>query len=139
MTGVYVVVAALVLSVAFGLYRRATDGRVRSARGKDQLDETLLGAELGPSATFVQFSSEVCAPCRATQRVLSGIADDDPRVAHVELDAAERLDLVQRYGITRTPTVLLLDSAGVVRHKIVGAVRKPEALLALEEVAGRAA
>ncbi len=139
MTGVYVVVVALVLTAAFGLYRRATDGKVRAAKGKDRLDQALLGAELGPSATFVQFSSEVCAPCRATQRVLSGIADADPRVAHVELDAAQRLDLVERYGITRTPTVLLLDSAGVVRHKIVGAVRRPDALVALEEVAGEAA
>ena len=127
------------LTAAFGLYRRATDGKVRAATGKDRLDQALLGAALGPSAPFVQFSSEVCAPCRATQRVLSGIADADPRVAHVELDAAQRLDLVERYGITRTPTVLLLDSAGVVRHKIVGAVRRPDALVALEEVAGEAA
>lgn len=139
MTGVYVVVVALVLTAAFGLYRRATDGKARVARRSDQLDAGALGADLGSGATFVQFSSEVCAPCRATQRVLAGIADDDPRVAHVELDAANRLDLVERYGITRTPTVLLLDSAGVVRHKIVGAVRKPEALEALEEVAGKAA
>jgi hypothetical protein len=57
----------------------------------------------------------------------------------VHVDAETRLDLVEQYGITRTPTVLLLDRAGVVRHRIVGAARAPEVLEALEGVAGRKA
>ncbi|MFZ0529961.1 MAG: thioredoxin family protein, partial [Propionicimonas sp.] len=96
------------------------------------LDATRLGGRLGSAATFVQFSAEICAPCRATARVLGEVVDEVPGVAHVELDAASRLDLVEDLGITRTPTVLLLDGNGAVRNRIVGAARKGEILAALE-------
>jgi len=139
MIGLYVVLGALVLAAAVGVHRRLTDGRARATRREDVLDESLLGAGLGRDATFVQFSSPVCAPCRVTRRVLSEITAADPALVHVDLDAETRLDLVERYGITRTPTVLLLDGSGVVRHRIVGAARRPEVLDALGEVAGRTA
>ena len=140
MTGLYVVLAATVLAVVFGVYRRVTDGRPRAAQDESvRLDAGQLGRELGTSATFVQFSSAVCAPCRATHRVLSNITADEAGVVHVDVDAESRLDLVEQYGITRTPTVLLLDRAGVVRHRIVGAARAPEVLEALEGGAGRRA
>jgi thiol-disulfide isomerase/thioredoxin len=142
MTGILVVAVAVVLSVAFGIYRAGTDGRVRRTRRDDdvaRLDAHQLGEALGSDATFVQFSSTVCAPCRATHRVLSGIAADDDGLAHVEIDAETRLDLVKEFGISRTPTVLLLDGDGVVRHRIVGAPRKPDVVLALQEVASRSA
>ncbi len=140
MTGLYVVVAAVVLSVAFGVYRRVTDGRVRAADDRSgRLSAADLGVGLGADATFVQFSSAVCAPCRTTHRVLSEITAEDAGIVHVDVDAESRLDLVERYGITRTPTVLLLDRTGAVRHRIVGAARAPEVLEALEGVAGRRA
>lgn len=142
MTGILVVAAAVVLSVAFGVYRAVTDGRVRRTRqagSVPRLDAAQLGEALGSDATFVQFSSAVCAPCRVTHRVLSGITADDDGVAHVEIDAETRLDLVKEFDIVRTPTVLLLDADGVVRHRIVGAPRKPDVVLALQEVASRAA
>ncbi|MHB1008336.1 MAG: thioredoxin family protein [Propionibacteriaceae bacterium] len=140
MTGLYVVVAAAVLAIAFGVCRHVTDGRVRGAGSRSpRLEAADLGTGLGTDATFVQFSSAVCAPCRATHRVLSKISAEDEGVVHVDVDAEARLDLVERYGITRTPTVLLLDGTGVVRHRIVGAARAPEVLEALEEVAARRA
>jgi thiol-disulfide isomerase/thioredoxin len=142
MTGIFVVAAAVVLSVAFGVYRAVTDGRVRRTRQAEsvvRLDAGRLGEPLGSEATFVQFSSAVCAPCRATHRVLSGITADDGSLAHVEIDAETRLDLVKEFNISRTPTVLLLDADGVVRHRIVGAPRKPDVVLALQEVASRPA
>jgi thiol-disulfide isomerase/thioredoxin len=142
MTGIFVVAAAVVLSVAFGIYRAVTDGRVRRTRPAESVarfDEGRLGEPLGSEATFVQFSSAVCAPCRATHRVLSGITADVDSLAHVEIDAESRLDLVKEFNISRTPTVLLLDADGVVRHRIVGAPRKPDVVLALQEVASRPA
>ncbi len=142
MTGIFVVAAAVVLSLAFGIFRAVTDGRVRRTRQAGsvaRLDAGRLGESLGSEATFVQFSSAVCAPCRATHRVLSGITADDDSLAHVEIDAETRLDLVKEFNISRTPTVLLLDADGVVRHRIVGAPRKPDVVLALQEVASRPA
>lgn len=132
MTGIIVVLAAVAVAAAFGLYRRATDGRVRAvANDAPRLAQADLGQELGAGATFVQFSSTVCAPCRATRSLLSTLVADDPALSHVEINAEERLDLVERFGIVRTPTVLVLDATGVVRQRITGAPRKPEVLEAL--------
>ena len=137
MTGLYVVVAATLLAVGFGIYRTLTDGRVRGARRRDadvRLGAEQLGEQMGSSATFVQFSSAVCAPCRATARLLTDVVKDASDITHIEVDAETRLDLVEQLNITRTPTVVLLDRDGVIRHRIVGAPRKPELLDALHEV-----
>ncbi len=90
-----------------------------------------LGAPLGAHATFAQFSSEVCAPCRRTAVVLSELAHEHAGVAHVELDVAEHLDLVRRLHILRTPTVLLLDPAGAVVGRASGAMSRHQAHAAL--------
>lgn len=139
MTGVWVVLAALVVAVAFGGYRRLTDGKARTVANNAAIDGIRLGDQLGTQATFVQFSASACAPCRSTYRVLSDVVGHRPDVAHIDIDAETRLDLVSEFGITRTPTVLLLDGAGVVRRRIVGAARKPEVLDALHQVTGRPA
>lgn len=134
MTGVWIALAAVVLALAFGGYRTLTDGRARTVRAAPALDEATLGAPLGNQATFVQFSSTVCAPCRATHRVLSEVVAGTEGVEHIDLDAETRLDLVEEFGITRTPTVLLLDADGVVRNRIVGAARKSDVVNALQQV-----
>lgn len=141
MTGLLIVAGVLLAALAFGGYRRLTDGRPRAvaADARQRLDTAWLGAALGEQATFVQFSSTACAPCTATRRLLTAVTADQPALAHVDIDAETRLDLVERFGITRTPTVLLLDADGVVRHRIVGAARKPELLDALEQVVHPAA
>ena len=76
----------------------------------------------------------MCAPCRATHRVLSEVVASTEGVRHIDLNAETRLDLVEEFGITRTPTVLLLDADGVVRNRIVGAARKSEVVNALQQV-----
>ena len=129
MTGVYVVALAVALAIGFGLYRKAVDGHVRTARaGTNHLG---LDRKLGATATFVQFSSVACAPCRVTARVLDEVSSSTDGVAHIEIDAEQRLDLVGELGITRTPTVLVLDADGVVRARMVGAPRRQDVLAAL--------
>ena len=97
---------------------RADDGGRRATR--ERLDAAELGAELGERATLVQFSSAFCQPCRATRRTLAEVAGMVDGVAHVEIDAEERLDLVRELGISSTPTVLVLDADGRI-------VRRPRA------------
>ncbi|HEY3546453.1 MAG TPA: thioredoxin family protein [Propionicimonas sp.] len=134
MTGLYVVGIALVLALGFGLYRKAFDGRVRAVRAS-AASPLGLDADLGRTATFVQFSSAACAPCRVTARVLDEVSASSDGVAHIEIDAEQRLDLVGELGITRTPTVLVLDGSGVVRSRMVGAPRRQDVLAALAGLA----
>ena len=100
----------------------------------DLLGPTELGVPLGEQATLVQFSSAFCTPCRATRVVLGDVAGMVPGVVHVEVDAESHLDLVRRLDVTRTPTVLVLDSAGRIRSRATGAPRRADVIAALGEV-----
>lgn len=103
-------------------------------RGRDEdrrLGAAELGGELGARATLVQFSTAFCAPCRATRRVLGEVAGMVPGVAHVEIDAEARLDLVRELGIVRTPTVLVLDAGGRVVRQAAGQPRRADVIAAL--------
>ncbi|WP_327121218.1 thioredoxin family protein [Streptomyces sp. NBC_01341] len=95
------------------------------------LDAARLGAELGGRATLVQFSSAFCQPCRATRRVLAEVAGMVEGVTHIEVDAEARLELVRSLGITRTPTVLVLDAAGRVVRRATGQPRTADVVAAL--------
>jgi len=96
-----------------------------------------LGLPIGARATFVQFSSTFCAPCRTTRRVLERVVATADGVAHVELDIADHLALGERLGITTTPTVLILDAHGVERSRATGAPTLAQARAALAAVSGR--
>ena len=88
-------------------------------------------AHLGERATLLQFSSAFCAPCRATRRTLSDVAGLVPGVEHLEVDAEHHLELVRVLGILRTPTTLVLDSAGREVTRATGAPRREQVLAAL--------
>ncbi|MBO1330224.1 thioredoxin family protein [Streptomyces sp. VRA16 Mangrove soil] len=99
--------------------------------GEVTLGAAQLGAELGERATLVQFSSAFCAPCRATRRVLAEVAAMVPGVAHIEIDAEARLDLVRDVGVLKTPTVLVLDAHGREVRRAAGQPRKADVIAAL--------
>ena len=137
--GIVAVVAVLALATAFGLWRRRVDGKF-SATGstaqatEPQLTAQQLGEPLGDVATLVEFSSAFCAPCRATRKILDRVVDDIGGVALVEIDAEQRLELTRQFGVMRTPTVLILDSDGFVRHRAAGQPRYADVVGALGAV-----
>lgn len=53
-------------------------------------------------------------------RVLERAAATAPGVVHVEADIADRPDLAERFAVTSTPTVVLLDPAGNPVTRVVG-------------------
>jgi thiol-disulfide isomerase/thioredoxin len=107
--------------------------RVRGRDGGKRLGAAELGEGLGARATLVQFSSAFCAPCRATRRVLTEVADMVPGVSHVEIDAEDHLDLVRELDILKTPTVLVLDADGRIVRRATGQPRKADVIAALGE------
>jgi thiol-disulfide isomerase/thioredoxin len=130
---------ALVAAAALGLGWRARNGRVTTAaadgaRSVSGLTQDDLGAALGSRATLVQFSSAFCAPCRATRQILGDVAGTVEGVAHVEIDAESRLDLVRRLDVRRTPTTLVLGSDGQITHRASGQPRKADVIAALGTV-----
>ncbi|MFK0297261.1 TlpA family protein disulfide reductase [Streptomyces sp. NPDC090442] len=99
--------------------------------GRARLGVAEIGAELGERATLVQFSSAFCQPCRATRRVLADVAGMIDGVAHVEIDAEDRLELVRRLEVVATPTVLVLDGDGAIVRRATGQPRKVDVIAAL--------
>ena len=142
--GLLALLVALVVAGAVLLVRRLYDGRIRGAgpvptaapEPSEHLSAEDLGRPLGERATLVHFSTAFCQPCRAARRVLGDIADAVPGVEAAEVDAESRLDLVRRFGVLRTPTVLVLDSRGHVVRRASGVPRKDQVLAALGEVVG---
>jgi thiol-disulfide isomerase/thioredoxin len=151
-TGAWIALAAVVLALAVGLWRAATDGRfrgthaVRSGAPTEPLVEegapasvarpgaelvASLGGTLGERATLLQFSSAFCAPCRATRRVLGEVSGLVEGVAHVEVDAEHHLDATRALGILRTPTTIVLDAAGVEVTRATGAPTRDQVLTAI--------
>jgi len=117
------------LATVLGLAWRATTGRVSTRSGGARAGD--LVTEPGSRATLLQFSTEFCAPCTATRRILGEVAATTPGVSHLELDLTARPELATRFGILQTPTTLVLDPAGVVRGRIGGAPRRETVLATL--------
>jgi thiol-disulfide isomerase/thioredoxin len=126
-------IAVLLLASGVGLLLRRRAGRARAVTGGIRLDSAVLAVPLGERATFVQFSSPACSPCRSVRRVLSDHVAANPDLVHVDIDATERLDLARQLGILRTPTVLLLDADGVVVRRISGPITPEQARAAVPE------
>jgi thiol-disulfide isomerase/thioredoxin len=139
--GLIALVAALVAATVLGLAWRGRTGRFRAAPppraaraegpGPDVLTEEDLGGPLGRQATLVQFSTAFCAPCRPTRQILAQVAGMVDGVTHLDIDAAERLDLVRRLRINSTPTVLVLGPDGAIVKRAAGLPRKADVIAAL--------
>jgi len=136
-SGTYVLLAVLALSVAFGIYRKVSDGRLREeiVPPLQGLTEHLhLDHDHPPQVTFLQFSSEFCQPCRVTNKLLDEVTNSFPAICHIELDVVEHMDLVKTYGITRTPTTLIIDKSGTVHFRATGVPKKAELTAAVTDL-----
>ena len=138
--GIVALVAAVAVAVVGGVVWQRTNGRMRHAaeavpaKAGDAglaLSGDDVGQPLGERATLLQFSSAFCAPCRATRRILADVAGMTQGVAHVEIDAESRLDLVRQLNVLRTPTVLVLAGDGTVVRRASGQPRKPDVIAAI--------
>jgi thiol-disulfide isomerase/thioredoxin len=137
--GLIVCLVVLAGATAFGMAWRRRDGRLAApgssaTGGGPRLGAAELGQPLGPRATLLQFSSEFCAPCRATRQILADVASGAEGVRHVEVDAGERMDLVRLLDVRRTPTVFVLGPDGRVARRGSGLMNKDDVLHALGEV-----
>ena len=127
-----IVVASLVaLATVLGFAHRALNGRARQLATAVDLPADVV---LGRDATLLQFSTEVCSPCRATHTVLDAVASNRDGISHVDLDLTHRPDLASRFNILQTPTTLILDASGTVRARIGGAPKPATVLAELDRI-----
>jgi len=120
------ITALVLVTTAIGLIARARSGRAAHPTARAPMSPAELGTDerLGTAATLVQFSTEFCSRCPGTRRLLQELADAETGVGVVEVDLTHRPDLADRFSVLQTPTVLLLDRAGVVRSRFAGTARR---------------
>jgi hypothetical protein len=146
LTGAGVAAGVLAVASAVGVWLRRSNGRMRPvARRAPELGDSggtpsqraaaallaALGVTPGTPATLLQFSSVFCAPCRATRRVCAEVAGTLEGVHHVEVDAESHLHAVRALRIWRTPTVLVVDSAGLIVQRAAGVPSQAQVIAAV--------
>ena len=124
------VLAGLVLLASlFGLVLSSKSGQARKIKNGEQVDLSEIKAikngksvtKLGKDITLLQFSSDFCSSCKQTSVLLESIEKSREGLLHIDLDISNRLELAKTYSILQTPTILVLNSKGVVISRIVGA------------------
>lgn len=97
--------------------------RYRLVRAKDKVF-TLFNT-LPNKPVIVYFTTPSCVPCKTVQRPaidkVSRMLGEDLKV--VEIDATQRPDLANRWGVMSVPTTFLLDARGQARYVNNGVTR----------------
>ena len=92
---------------------------------KAQNNALSLFSKLPDKPVIVYFTTPDCAPCKTIQRPalnkLSSLMGDELQV--IEIDATQRPDLAQQWGVMSVPTTFLLDARGEARYVNNGVVR----------------
>lgn len=130
---VVIVLGAVAAGVAAVLRRRGQDAPQQgpSYAVPSQLDR---GDFARPDAPWlvVVFSSSTCLACQGTWEKAQLLESD--AVATQEVEALERKDLHERYGVDAVPLVVVADAGGVVRRSFVGPPTATDLWAALAEL-----
>ena len=131
---IVVVVGAVAVAVAWYLRRHtATDAPEQgpSWAVPTQLDRADFDRPDHPWLVAV-FASSTCLSCQGTWEKAELLASD--AVAVHRVDAVERKDLHERYGIEAVPIVLVADHTGAVQRSFVGPPTATDLWAALAEL-----
>ncbi|MGB6182267.1 MAG: thioredoxin family protein [Rhodococcus sp. (in: high G+C Gram-positive bacteria)] len=128
MTAVVVLVVALTLAIAVGLWVRRREGAVRSSEaGASSGPRTDLLRTVGVTegtVTVLHFSATWCGPCAAVRRVASSVVNDlaaaGRNVVDVEVDVDEHPALAKEFGVMSLPTTFVLDGSVQERFRASG-------------------
>jgi thiol-disulfide isomerase/thioredoxin len=94
-----------------------------------------LLTDLGPkhpgAFTLVYFTTPTCIPCKTVQRpAIQSLHQMLGNALHVvEIDATERPELADRWGVMSVPTTFLFDPSGRLQHVNHGVTRAEKLLI----------
>lgn len=135
--------ALIAVATSIGVLQRRGRGRPRTlapgllrVRSHEVTGDDGIEPRFGRAVTVLQFSTEFCARCPATRRMLVELAAARDGVAHVEVDLTRRKDLADRFSILQTPTVLILDAHGIARTRIGGPPQRNVVAAELDRLIG---
>jgi thiol-disulfide isomerase/thioredoxin len=122
MTDVAIILAVVAVTAALWWWRRSRDGAIRAGRQGERLsagDRAAVGVP-DDAVVLLEFTAPGCRPCMAARSVLDEVAKERIDVVVATADVGEHIELARLHGVLRAPTTLVVDKAGVVRHRITG-------------------
>lgn len=125
-TGIVFVLGLVALALVLGLIVKLTAVRTRHP---DKRSATVNIADFGietpgQESTVIQLSTVHCSRCPGVQRTITELVRDHRDVEFVHVDVTERPELVKKYQVMQTPTVLVLDNELNVHTRLSGALNR---------------
>lgn len=110
-------VAILIAALGIGLYLAIAKLRLVSLRRANHVDLGLNDFRIGTPA-ILYFTTPTCAPCRTVQgpAIEELGAQFGERLQIIKVDASERVDLANQWGVLSVPTTFIIDGQGQPRH-----------------------
>ncbi len=128
MDSLTLVLLLLASGTTAGIAYRLLRGRGRELIRPEKIDLNRLPTEkngvptkqLGRQATLIQFSTEYCGQCPGVRRQLSQLEYRMGGISFLEVDITERMDIAAHFGISQTPTVLVLNANSELVYRVGG-------------------
>ncbi|MBI5304164.1 MAG: thioredoxin family protein [Chloroflexi bacterium] len=132
-------ITILIIFAGVGLYLAVTKLRLASLRHvqRDQanlgLDDFRVGAP-----TILYFTTPDCAPCQTLQSpaIEELRAQFGDALQIIKVDASERIDLANQWGVLSVPTTFIIDAQGQPRHVNNGVASAAKLVQQLHAFAG---
>ncbi len=131
-------IAALIVAAGIALYHASTKLRLLLL-GRRSKTTASRGFELRASVpAILYFTTPDCAPCRTVQgpAIEELRAQFGERLQIVKVDASQRTDLANAWGVLSVPTTFIIDAQGLPRHVNNGVTLAPRLRQQLREFAG---
>lgn len=131
-------IATVIIFAGSALYLASTKLRLFALRrrARRHID---LGVELRRGVpAILYFSTPDCAPCHSVQEpaIEELRAQYGDRLQIVQVDASQRTDLANFWGVLSVPTTFIIDARGQPRHVNNGVTLAPRLRQQLREFAG---
>lgn len=132
-------VAAVIVAAGVALYVASTKLRLYflSRRTNDRRNSSGLDLRSGAPA-ILYFTTPDCVPCRTVQgpAIEELRAQYGERLQIIKVDAAQRTDLANAWGVLTVPTTFIIDGHGQPRHVNNGVTPAPRLRQQLREFGG---
>ena len=132
--------AALIILVGISLYWLWSRARLVLLHRRASRDKQYAGLEEFREGTpaILYFTTPDCIPCRTTQGPAIDALREQyrDRVQIIKIDASERTDLANYWGVLSIPTTFIIDGTGKPRHVNNGVTLAPKLRQQLREFAG---
>jgi thiol-disulfide isomerase/thioredoxin len=125
MNNILLLVLILLIALSLGFWLKVSQGSIKSAKPhKNFASEFSKFGSLGNAATLIQFSTDFCANCPGSKRMMKEIATNTLGVKFIEIDAQNNIGLTKQLNVLSTPTILIVDSQGEELARVSGKPQK---------------